>query len=88
MSTALFIGAVHTLTMRWDPPTRRLTFQVDGQTPVIVDPTSANARMTTGAPYVRVPNAPLAQIGAFLALPTAGRSASIDFRLNNVFTAP
>jgi hypothetical protein len=88
MSTAAFIGGVHTLTMRWDPPTRRLTFQVDGQTPVIVDPTSANARMTTGAPYVKVPNAPLAQIGAFLALPTAGRSASMDFRVNNVFTAP
>jgi hypothetical protein len=88
MGAAPFIRGVHTLRMGWDPVARRLTFQVDGQSPVVVDPTTANTRMTMGVPYVKAPNAPLVQLGAFLRVPTAGESASIDFNVNNVFTAP
>jgi hypothetical protein len=87
MGAAPFLGSTHTLRMKWDPAAHLLTFQVNGDTPVLVDPTAANTRMTAGAPFVQAAHAPLVQIGAFVdASPSS--AASIDFRVNNVFTAP
>jgi hypothetical protein len=87
MGSAPFFGSQHTLRMKWDPAVHLLTFQVNGQTPVLVDPTTPSTLMNAGAPFVRAANSPLAQIGAFVdAAPSS--SASIDFRVNNVFTAP
>ncbi|HEY5897904.1 MAG TPA: hypothetical protein VIV54_10090, partial [Burkholderiales bacterium] len=82
------IGKPHTLFMKWDATARRITFQVDGQVPVVVDPTTVNARMKVAAPYAKAPNAPAVHIGGFLGMPAANQTASMDFRVNNVFTAP
>ncbi|HWI39687.1 MAG TPA: hypothetical protein VNU64_24805 [Burkholderiales bacterium] len=87
MGSAPFFGSQHTLRMKWDSAAHMLTFQVNGQTPVLVDPTAAGPLMNAGAPFVQAANSPLAQIGAFVdAAPSS--AASIDFRVNNVFTAP
>jgi len=84
------IGNVHTLMMKWDPAARLLTFQVDGQAPLVVDPTTANTRMATAAPFVKAANAPHKELSWFLSIPTgaAAANASVDFKANNVFTAP
>lgn len=85
--SAPFFGSQHTLRMKWDPVAHLLAFQVNGETPVLVDPTTANALMNAGALFVQAAHSPSAQIGAFVdAAPSS--SASIDFRVNNVFTAP
>ncbi len=85
-------GNTHTLTMKWDPATHFLTFQVDGGTPVVVDPTTVNTHMTTAAPYAKPANSPGKTLGAFLSVPPSGSAvgatASMDFKFNNVFTAP
>jgi hypothetical protein len=86
---APIIGNTHTLTMRWNPTTRRLTFQADGQAEVVVDPTTVNTHMLTAAPFVKPPNTVSKNLSWFLALPgVAGATANVDFRANNVFTAP
>ncbi|HUQ73934.1 MAG TPA: fibronectin type III domain-containing protein [Burkholderiales bacterium] len=91
MGPAAIVGNTHTMRMTWDPVGHRLTFQVDGQAPVIVDPTTVNARMSIAAPYVKAPNAPAMHIGRFLSLDpgvSPATQASLDFKVNNVFTAP
>ena len=88
---AAVVGNTHTLRMKFDPATHLLTFQADGQTPVVVDPTTANARMNTAAPFVKAANAPNKNLDWFMFFPSAvspGATASVDFRANNVFTAP
>src|SRR6266704_393296 len=90
MGPAPFIGNTHTLTMKWDPATHFLTFQVDGATPVVVDPTTVNAFMNVAAPYVKPANSPGMNLSGFLFVPPAGApavgaTASVDFRVNNVF---
>jgi hypothetical protein len=85
------IGNSHTLRMKWDPATRLLTFQADGETPVVVDPTTVNTRMLTAAPYVKVANTSSKNLSWFLFLPgsfPAGATANVNFMANNVFTAP
>jgi len=86
------IGNTHTLTMKWDPATHFFTFQVDGGTPVVVDPTTVNTFMNVAAPYVKPANSPQKQLFWFLSVPPSasavGATASMDFRVNNVFTAP
>jgi len=90
MGPAPIIGNTHTLRMKWDPATHLLTFQVNGEAPVVVDPTTVNAHINVAAPYVKPANSPLKQLGAFLFIPAsaAGATASMDFKVNNVFTAP
>ena len=90
MGPVPIVGNMHTLRMRWDPVTYLLTFQVNGEAPVVVDPTTVNAHINVAAPYVKPANSPLKQLGAFLFIPAsaAGATASMDFRANNVFTAP
>jgi hypothetical protein len=93
MGPAPFIGGTHTLTMKWDPATHFFTFQVDGATPVVVDPTTVNAFMNVAAPYVKPANSPVKNLSGFLFVPPAGApavgaTASMDFKVNNVFTAP
>ena len=93
MGAAPFIGGTHTLTLKWDPATHFFTFQVDGNTPVVVDPTTVNAYMNVAAPYVKPANSPGMNLSGFLFVPPAGApavgaTASMDFRVNNVFTAP
>ena len=89
---ATVTGNTHTLTMKWDPATHFFTFQVDGGTPVVVDPTTVNTHMSTAAPYAKAANSPGRTVGAFLSVPPSGSAvgatASMDFRLNNVFAAP
>src|SRR6266571_2737096 len=89
---ATVTGNTHTLTMKSDPVTHFLTFQVDGGTPVVVDPTTVNTYMTTAAPYAKPANSPGRTLGAFLSVPPSGSAvgatASMDFTVNNVFTAP
>jgi hypothetical protein len=76
--------------MKWDPETHLLTFQVNDATPVVVDPTTVNAHINVAAPYVKPGNSPLKQVDAFLFIPASapGATASMDFKVNNVFTAP
>src|SRR6266581_2246303 len=89
---ATVTGNTHTLTMKSDPVTHFLTFQVDGGTPVVVDPTTVNTYMTTAAPYAKPANSPGRTLGAFLSVPPSGSAvgatASMDFTVNNVFMAP
>jgi hypothetical protein len=82
------IGGTHTLRMKWDPATHLLTFQVNDATPVVVDPTTVSPQISVAAPYVKPANSPLKQLDAFLFIPAPGATASMDFRVNNVFTAP
>ena len=90
--SATVTGNTHTLMMKWDPTTHFFTFQVNGGTPVVVDPTTVNTHMTTAAPYAKPANSPGRTIGAFLSVPPSGSAigatASMDFRVNNVFAAP
>jgi hypothetical protein len=93
MGPAPFIGNTHTLTMKWDPATHVFTFQVDGATPVVVDPTTVNAFMNVAAPYVKPANSPGMNLSGFVFVPpfgapAVGATASMDFKVNNVFTAP
>jgi len=93
MGPAPFIGGTHTLTMKWDPATHFFTFQVDGATPVVVDPTTVNAFINVAAPYAKPANSPVKNLSGFLFVPPAGApavgaTASMDFKVNNVFTAP
>jgi hypothetical protein len=85
-------GNTHTLTMKWDPATHFFTFQVDGGTPVVVDPTTVNAFMNVAAPYVKPANSPEKRLFWFLSVPPSasavGATASVDFTANNVSTAP
>ena len=85
-------GSTHTLSMSWNPVTHAFTFQVDSGTPVVVDPTTTNARMNVAAPFVKAANSPQKQLAWGVLVPTSGgavgATASIDFRVNNVFTAP
>ena len=88
---ASIIGNTHTLRMQWNAATRLLTFQADGQTPVVVDPQTVNTHMLMAAPYVKPANTPSKNLSWFLFLPggfPAGATANVDFRANNVFTAP
>jgi hypothetical protein len=88
---ASVIGNTHTLRMKWDPTARLLTLQVDGQTPVEVDPTTVNARMNAAAPYVKAANVPNKSLNWFLFFPNAaaaGARANVDFKANNVVIAP
>jgi hypothetical protein len=93
MGPAPFLGNPHTLTMKWDPATHFFTFQVDDATPVVVDPTTVNAYMNAAAPYVKPANSPGMNLSGFVFVPpfgapAVGATASMDFRVNNVFTAP
>jgi hypothetical protein len=74
--------------MKWDPAAHLFTFQVNGATPVVVDPTTVNAYMLTAAPYTKPANAPQRQLFWFLSVPPSVLTASMDFKVNNVFTAP
>ena len=88
---AAVVGNTHTLRMKFDPATHLLTFQANGQAPVVVDPTTVNARMNTAAAFVKAANAPNKNLSWFMFFPnaaSAGNTASVDFRANNVFTAP
>ena len=88
---ASVVGNTHTLRMKWDPAAHLLTLQADGQAPVVVDPTTVNPRMSTAAPYVKAPNVPNKNLSWFLFFPnaaSAGATASVDFKANNVFTQP
>ena len=88
MAAAPIVGSTHTLNVKWDAVARRVTFQVDGQTPIVVDPTTVNARMRIAAPVVKSANAPVARITEVLSIPSAaGSTATLDFRVNNVFIA-
>jgi hypothetical protein len=84
------IGNTHTLRMKWDPATHLLTFQVNDATSVVVDPTTISPQISVAAPYVKPANSPLKQLDAFLFIPasTPGATASMDFKVNNVFAAP
>jgi hypothetical protein len=92
MGNAAVIGGMHTLRMSWDPVTRRVTFQVDSATPVVVDPTMPGAHVATHAPFVKAANSPFWAIQDVLSIPASGTSvgatASMDYKVNNVFTAP
>jgi hypothetical protein len=85
MGSAGITGNLRTMRMRWDPVARQVTFQVDGATPVVIDPTVA-------APFVKAANSPFRAIGEVLTLPATGASdgatASMEYKVNNVFTAP
>jgi len=88
---ASVVGNTHTLRMTWDPVARLVSFQADGQAPVVVDPKTVNARMNTAAPFVKAPNVPGKNLSWFLFFPSSvstGATASVDFKANNVFTAP
>jgi hypothetical protein len=63
------IGNTHTLSMKWDPATHLFTFQVDGGTPVVVDPTTVNTFMNVAAPYVKPANSPQKQLFWVLSVP-------------------
>ena len=90
MAPAQVIGNTHTLRMKWDPVAHFLTFQVDDAPPVVVDPTTVNAHINVAAPYAKPANSPLKQLDAFLFIPVSapGSTASMDFKVNNIFTAP
>jgi hypothetical protein len=88
MGSAPIVGNMHTLRLQWDPTTRRLTFQVDDATPVVVDPTTVNTHMSIAGPYAGPANSPVRTIGAFLSVSGIGGTANMDFMANNVFTAP
>jgi hypothetical protein len=49
-----------------------------------------NVHMATGRPFVSVANSPFRAIANFLVIPAsnAGATASIEHKVNNVFTAP
>jgi len=84
------VTGTHTLTLKWDPTTHAFTFQVDG-TGITVDPTTVNARMNIAAPFVKPANSPTKQLAWVTFVPPAtpiGSTASLDFKVNNVFTAP
>ena len=88
---ASVLGNTHTLRMKWDPSARLLTFQADGQAAIVVDPTTINPRMLAAAPYVKPADTPNASLNWFLFFPnavTGGAAARVDFKVNNVFTAP
>jgi len=92
MGSSPIVGNTHTLALKWDPSAHVVTFQVDGQTPVAVNPTTVSARITQAAPYAKPANTPLLSIGGYIVVPAsasaAGKAGTLDFRLNNVFTAP
>jgi fibronectin type 3 domain-containing protein len=87
-------GNTHTLMLKWDPTAKLFTFQVDGGTAVVVDPTTVNSFMTAGAPVIKAPNVQVKQLVWGVSVPpsispsAAGATASIDFSANNVFIAP
>jgi hypothetical protein len=96
------LGQTHTLRLGWDPATKRIAFGVDGQPPVLVDPQIAG-NVTTGGATIGItapvawagpPHAPQKQlmtsagIPASTAPPSAGASAGVQMKVNNVFTAP
>jgi chitodextrinase len=92
--TGPVIGGTHTLRITWDPTAKTFAFQMDGGTPVVVDPGVVSAIVTTAAPFVKAANSPVKQLvwGVFVAnsvAPSAaGTAASLDFKANNIFTAP
>ena len=88
MGVAPVVGNMHTLRMKWDPATRLLTFQVNGGTAIVVDPTTVNTHMSIAAPYAGPANSPVRTIGAFLFVTSPNATATMDFKVNNVFTAP
>jgi hypothetical protein len=88
MGTAPVVGHMHTLRMTWDPVARRVTFQVNGQAPVVADPTRVSAHIDVAAPFVKAANSPLRAIGNSQVTQGNGATASIDYKVNNVFTAP
>lgn len=74
-------SSVHTLLLKWDPAAQRFTFGADGST-VVVDPTGI-------APYVGAANTPSREVQTIAGVPaTAGAAASLELRVNNLFTAP
>ncbi len=85
-------GITHTLTLKWDPVTHFFTFQVDGGTPVVVDPTQTSTLISVAAPYVGPANSPIRQLVWGVSVPAdptaTGKAASMDLKVNNVFTAP
>lgn len=85
-------GSTHTMTLSWDPATHFFTFQLDGSAPVVVDPTTTNDRTTVAAPYVMPANSPFRQLLWGTTIPpvpgSAGATAAMEFRVNNVFTGP
>jgi len=82
------VGNTHTMRLSWDPVAHLITFQVDGAAPVIVDPTTVNTYMSVAAPYVKPENTPLKQLATFISASPSGATAHMDFKANNVFTAP
>ena len=86
-------GNNHKLKLAWDPAAHSFTFQVDNGTPVVVDPTTASAIVTTPTTVVGPANTQFKQIfwgvsvGNNTTDPT-GVSASMDLTVSNVFTAP
>lgn len=88
LGAAPIVGSMHTLRVTWDPGTRLFTFQVDDATPVVVNPTTVNPHMSIAAPYAGPATSPIRTIGAFLSVSGVGGTASMDFLVNNVFTAP
>jgi hypothetical protein len=92
MGSAPVIGNMHTLRMKWDPSLHQVTFQVDGAAPVVVDPTIASAQILVPTSVAKAANSPFRAIGESLFIPNAagsvGATASIDYKVNNVFTAP
>jgi len=82
------VGNTHTLRLSWDPVAHLITFQVDGAAPVVVDPTTVNVHMSIAAPYVKPANSPLKQLATYISASAGGATAHVDFKVNNVFTAP
>jgi hypothetical protein len=87
------VGTTHTLRLSWDPNAHTFTFVVDG-TQVVVDPTVPGPNITTAAAFAKTANSPnrflvwVATVPNSAAPPAAGATASIDFNVNNIFTAP
>jgi hypothetical protein len=86
----LAAGNTHTLKMSWNPTSYAFSFQVDAGAPVVVDPTTVNPRMTTAAPFAKLANSPQKLLVGGVSVPAAVTSAtaSMDVKVNNVFTGP
>jgi chitodextrinase len=84
-------GAVHTMRVKWDNASHSFTFRMDDATPVVVDPTVASAQITNPVTVAGASNSPLRQIVWGVSVPPGGtppQAASLDVKMNNVFTGP
>jgi hypothetical protein len=79
-------GLPHFLSLGWNAATGRMTFACDGAS-VVVDP--ADLANPTPVSAARAARAPLRDLYTLVSVPaTAGEVASLDLRVNDVYTAP